>query len=116
MSLFLVLFLLFSKLLNCCCFFFRLELSRAQNRQAVRRIEAALRSTSQIAVQPAALRSEKPQPHPLVAALLAGGKRHNQQQQQQQAVARRGGGKHFGGGGAGAGSLSHRFHPYSRRS
>ncbi|CDS43548.1 RNA binding protein 18 [Echinococcus multilocularis] len=81
------------------------KLSHAQNRQAVRRIEAALRSTSQIAVQPAALRTEeerrRQQPHPLVAALLAGNRRQPM-----------GRDRHPRGRSGGTGT--HRYNPYSR--
>ncbi|KAL5103071.1 putative RNA-binding protein 18 [Taenia crassiceps] len=81
------------------------KVSYAQNRQAIRRIEAALRSTSQIAVQPAALRTEeerrRQQPHPIVAALLAGNK------QQPMVGDRRPRGRR---GGTGA----HRYNPYLR--
>ncbi|VDD82597.1 unnamed protein product [Mesocestoides corti] len=56
-----------------------LAMSRAQSMQALRRIEAALRSSDEIALQPAILRCEKAgrrrQPHPAVAALLAGSKK-----------------------------------------
>ncbi|VDM31737.1 unnamed protein product [Hydatigera taeniaeformis] len=82
-----------------------IEISHAQSRQAIRRIEAALRSTSQIAVQPAALRTEeerrRQQPHPLVAALLAGGRR------QPLGGDRRSWSRRGGAGG-------HRYNPYSR--
>ncbi|EUB57587.1 putative RNA-binding protein [Echinococcus granulosus] len=81
------------------------KLSHAQNRQAVRRIEAALRNTSQIAVQPAALRTEeerrRQQPHPLVAALLAGNRRQPM-----------GRDRHPRGRSGGTGT--HRYNPYSR--
>lgn len=83
------------------------ELSRAQNRQAMSRIEAALEAASKMEVQPAALRTDEgiKKPHPLVAALMAGGVKRQHQQSD----------KYRRGRNDGGGSNFHRFHPYLRR-
>ncbi|VDN99374.1 unnamed protein product [Rodentolepis nana] len=81
------------------------KMSRAQNRQAVSRIEAALEATSKMDIQPAIFRTNKDaqKPHPLVTALLGRGPKSQQLNDRDRK------GRH------GRGSNYHqRSHPYTR--
>nr|CDS26842.1 RNA binding protein 18 [Hymenolepis microstoma] len=81
------------------------KMSRAQNRQAVSRIEAALEAASKMDIQPAIFRTNKTaqKPHPLVTALLGRGAKSQQQNDRDRK------------GRLGCGSNYHqRSHPYAR--